>query len=142
VHRHEITVRWGDCDPAAIAYYPRFFDFFHQAMESFFAAAGHPYEDVILGRKVGFPSVHAGADFRRPCLFGELLAVELRIGRIGRSSVEFLYRVCGAGGDVRLEGRTICAVMDLDPASPTFRRSLPLPEDLRDAFAPYVATQP
>jgi hypothetical protein len=31
----------------------------------------------------------------------------------------------------RVTGRTVCAVMDLDPASATFRRAIELPLDLR-----------
>lgn len=132
---------WGDCDPAGIVYFPRFFDMFHQAMEGWFSAGlGVPYDQVIVGRKIGFPSVHTEADFTRPCQFGERIGIELRVGKVGRSSVELLYRIVGADdpADERGRGRTVCVVMDLDPGSSGFRRSVPLPDDLRAAIVSFA----
>lgn len=141
VHVHPVRIGWGHCDPAGIVYFPRFFELFHEAMETWFGdALGAPYDDVITVRRIGFPTVHTEADFRAPTRFGERVAVELRVGRIGGSSIELVYRVCGPGGDadLRATGRTVVALMDLDPASPGFRRGLPIPADLRariEAFA-------
>jgi 4-hydroxybenzoyl-CoA thioesterase len=132
VHVHRVEVRFGDCDPAGIVYFPRFFDLFHQAMETWFAAGlGLAYAGLIQGRKLGFPAVHSEADFKVPCALGETIAIELRVGRLGRSSIGLEYLVRGAAGDVRLTGATTTVVMDLDPASPGFRRAVPIPDDLR-----------
>lgn len=133
VYRHEVTVGWGDCDPAGIVYFPRFFEKFHEAMEGWFGGAlGLPYDTLIVGRKLGLPSVHTEADFRAPCRFGDRLVVELRVARLGRSSIELSYRVAVEGEDEpRLMGRTVCALMDLDPARETHGRALPWPDDLR-----------
>lgn len=128
-----MEVRWGDCDPAGIVYFPRFFERFHDAMERWFEASlGLPYDALILGQRLGLPSVHTEADFRAPCRFGERLVVELRVGKLGRSSIELRYRVVAEGeAEPRLTGRTVCALMDLDPARPTHARAVPWPEDLR-----------
>ena len=125
---------WGDCDPAGIVYFPRFFEKFHEAMERWFDdGLGQPYQVLIMGRKLGLPAVHTEADFRRPCHFGDDLVVELRVLRLGRSSIELGYRVVTADdeAELRLTGRTVCALMDLDPASPSFQRARPWPDDLR-----------
>lgn len=127
-------IRWGDCDPAGIVYYPRYFDMFHQAMEAWFGEAlGVPYVEVIQGRKLGFPSVHTEADFAAPSAFGDAVDVRLTVTRVGRSSIEFGYRVTARDdpADLRATGKTVCVVMDLDPGSKTFRRALPMPDDLR-----------
>jgi 4-hydroxybenzoyl-CoA thioesterase len=136
VHRHRLEVHFGDCDPAGIVYFPRFFDFFHRAMESWFGEAlGVAYERVIVGQKIGFPAVHTEADFRAPCRFGEGVIVELRLGRLGRTSLTLDYEVRGeAKGDTRLTGQTVCAVMDLDPESKTYMRAVALPPELREAM--------
>lgn len=133
VYRHPMQVRWGDCDPAGIVYFPRFFERFHDAMERWFEdSLGLPYDSLIVGQRLGLPSVHTEADFRAPCRFGEHLVVELRVGKLGRSSIELRYRVVAEGeADARLTGRTVCALMDLDPARPTHARAVPWPEDLR-----------
>jgi 4-hydroxybenzoyl-CoA thioesterase len=110
-------------------------------METWFSdALGVTYREVIIGQRIGFPTVHTEADFQAPTQFGEHVVVELRVGRVGRSSIELQYRVCGGGGDadVRATGRTVVALMDLDPASPGYQRGRPIPDDLRariEAFA-------
>jgi 4-hydroxybenzoyl-CoA thioesterase len=128
-----MQVRWGDCDPAGLVYFPRFFERFHDAMERWFHdALDHPYDALIMGRRLGLPTVHTEADFRMPCRFGEALRVELRVLRLGRSSIELGYRVVADGeAEPRLTGRTVCALMDLDPTRPTHARAVPWPEDLR-----------
>ncbi len=137
VHEHRLQVYWGHCDPAGIVYFPRFFDMFHEAMESWFSTGLRaPYDDVIVERKVGFPSVHTEADFQKPTVFGEAIVVELRLEHLGRSSMRLGYRIRGEADvdDVRGTGATVCAVMDLDPQSERYRRSMLLPEDLRAAM--------
>ncbi|HWB73374.1 MAG TPA: acyl-CoA thioesterase [Nannocystaceae bacterium] len=134
VHALPVAIGWGHCDPAGIVYFPRFFELFHQAMETWFGERlGLPYDQVIVQRKIGFPSVHTEADFTKPTRFGETVSVELRLAAIGRSSLTLDYRVVGPGGDgdLRATGRTVVALMDLDPASAGFRRKLPIPDDLR-----------
>ncbi len=136
VHIHPVPVRFGDCDPAGIIYFPRFFHFFHEAMETWFGEAlGLPYAELIHGRLLGFPAVHTEADFRVPCRMGDVIEVELRVTKLGTSSINFGYRVRGRGdppeSPPRLTGATVCVVLDMDPKSPRHRRSRPLPDDLR-----------
>ncbi len=144
VHVHRQPVRFGDCDPAGIVYYPRFLHFFHEAMETWFSdELDYPYHEVILGQQIGFPSVHCEADFRSPCALGEVLAIELRVKKLGRTSIHFDYQVRGVGDpereSLRLVGATVCVVMDLNPGSPDFRRALPIPADLRARIESFMA---
>lgn len=131
-----MPVRFGDCDPAGIIYFPRFFHFFHEAMETWFGEAlGLPYAELIHGRLLGFPAVHTEADFRVPCRMGDVIHVELRVVELGTSSIRFGYRVFGRGdpegSPPRLTGATVCVVLNMDPKSPRHRRSRPLPDGLR-----------
>ncbi len=140
VHVHRVEVRFGDCDPAGIVYFPRFFHLFHEAMETWFSAGlGLSYADLIVARKLGFPAVHSEADFKVPCALGDSIAVELRVARLGRSSIGLEYVVRGDAGDVRLTGASTCVVMDLDPGSPGFRRAVVIPDDLRARIERFMA---
>lgn len=132
-------VGFGHCDPAGIVYFPRFFDVFHQAMESWFGALGFPYAELIMGRKLGFPAVHSEADFRAPCAFGERLTVRMTVAKLGRSSLHLTYEIWADDEEeARLRGTTICVAMDLDSRSDSFRSSVPFPADLRAAIEPTV----
>jgi 4-hydroxybenzoyl-CoA thioesterase len=126
------TVRFGDCDPAGIVYFPRFYDFFHQAMETWFPAElGFGYDEFVRGRKLGFPAVRSEADFERPSRFGETIAIGMRVTKLGRSSIGFGYVITGPQGEVRVRGASVCVCMDLDPSSPGHGRGVELPGDLR-----------
>ena len=138
MHVHAVTVRWGECDPAGIVYYPRYYDYFHQAMETWFEQAlGLPYQDVILGRRIGFPSVHTEADYHRPSALGDRLQVELRVDAMGRSSLRFGLRVFGEGrGDegareLRVSGAKVVVAMGLDPERKDHRSAIEIPPDIR-----------
>lgn len=121
-HLYRVTVRFGDCDPAGIVYFPVIFDWMHQAMEDWFdRGLGVPYATVIGERRIGFPAVHSEADFHAPCRLGETLEIALSVGRIGRTSLQLDYAVAD-----RATARTVVAVVDLDTLRP-----IPLPEDLR-----------
>ena len=142
VHVHRVRVGFGDCDPAGIVYFPRFFHFFHEAMETWFDAVLRlPYAELIGVRRLGFPAVHTGADFLIPCAMGDEIAVEQRVISLGRTSIRFAYRVRTHGDPAapdRLTGTTVCVVMDLDPQRPTYRRAVELPPDLRARIEPLV----
>lgn len=134
VHKLALDVRFGDCDPAGIVYFPRFFDFFHQAMESWFPAElGLGYDEFVRDRKLGFPAVHTEADFKRPSRFGERIEVHLRVTKLGRSSIGLGYEIRGGEGaqELRATGRSVCVVMNLDTSSPDHGKAVEMPAQLR-----------
>ena len=80
--RHEVTVEWGDCDPAGIVYYPAYFRWSDQATYRLFLAAGLKRDDVSSGRwKEGTPLVAAECSFKRASQHGEKLSVESHVFR-------------------------------------------------------------
>ena len=126
-----ITVRFGDCDPAGLVYYPALFHYCHVAMEEFFAArCGVAYHVLVGERRTGFPTVNARAEFFSPFLYGDEAEVTLGVSRVGRSSATFEYRLRRARGGETCAGAALVHVaMNLDE-----RRPVPIPEDLRRAF--------
>ena len=81
-------------DPAGIMYYPRFFEWFHDAFEGLFEAVlNTPYAEILGERRVGFPAVQVATEFRRPARFGELVWIEVFLSRLGDHSGTFEYRV-------------------------------------------------
>jgi YbgC/YbaW family acyl-CoA thioester hydrolase len=126
-----IPVRFGDCDPAGLVYYPALFHYCHAAMEEFFAArCGVTYPQLVASRRLGFPTVNVRAGFYAPFVYGDEADVEVWVSSVGRTSATFEYRLR------RAADLTLCATathvqvaMSLDE-----RRAVPLPEDLRRAF--------
>jgi 4-hydroxybenzoyl-CoA thioesterase len=126
-----ITVRFGDCDPAGLVYYPVLFHYCHAAMEEFVAArCGVGYARLMAERRLGFPTVNVRAEFFAPFVYGDEALVEVWVSAVGRTSVTFEYRLRRASDQTLCASATHVQVsMNLDE-----RRAVPLPEDLRRAF--------
>ena len=137
IHVHPVAVRFGMADPAGIVYFPRYFDWFHQAMESWFdEGLGLPYAEVLQTH--GLPTVDTRCAYRAPCRPGEAVAVELRVARLGRTSLRLAYAVRGADGALRAVARTDVVFVGLVPGTPEHLRPVPLPEGLRARMEAYL----
>ena len=127
-----IAVRFADVDAAGLVYYPVLFHYCHVAMEEFFAArCPVSYDRLTAEERVGFPTVSARAEFFAPLVYGDAAEVEVFVSRVGRSSATFEYRLRRASDHTLCASATLVQVaMNLDA-----RRAVPVPEDLRRAFA-------
>jgi 4-hydroxybenzoyl-CoA thioesterase len=131
ISRYEVTVEWGDCDPAGIVYYPTYFRWFDQATFRLFRAAGLKRDDVGSGQwKEGTPLVGAQCAFRRASQHGETLAIESHVERFGRSSFTVRHVFRDATGAVAAEGTEtrIWAKKEGDARS---LKSVAIPDDVR-----------
>ncbi len=74
---HQVTVGWGDCDPAEIVYYPNYFRWFDDATHALFRSVGldigalYKQYDVV-----GMPLAESSARYLLPSRFGDLLQIE------------------------------------------------------------------
>ncbi len=131
-----IKVRFDDVDFARVVYFPRLFGYCHQTFEDFFAEElGVPYAVMLQERKVGYPAVHAEADFQRPLRFGDVCRVELQTVKVGDSALTNRYRLFLG------ETRTLCAQVEIvtvaiDMADFTAKK---VPDDVRKAFLKHRA---
>jgi 4-hydroxybenzoyl-CoA thioesterase len=133
--RHEVTVEWGDCDPAGIVYYPAYFRWCDQSTHRLFLAAGITWDDTHSGQwKEGTPLVAAECSFRRASQTGEKLLVESHVSRFGRSSFTISHVFRDASGEIAAEGKEtrIWARKDGDARS---LKSVPIPDDVRRRLA-------
>jgi 4-hydroxybenzoyl-CoA thioesterase len=126
-----IRVRFGDCDPAGLVYYPVIFHYCHVAMEEFIEARyGMPYARLMKDYRLGFPTVNVQAEFLAPLVYGDEVEVLLLVGRVGRSSVTFEYLLFRASdGTLCARSTQVHAAMNLDT-----RRAAPIEYGLRDAL--------
>ena len=105
VSTHEVTVEWGDCDPAGIVYYPAYFRWCDQATYRLFLAAGITRDDTRGGQwKEGTPLVAAECAFKRASQTGEKLVIESQVEQLGRSSFVIRHVFRDASGEVAAEG--------------------------------------
>jgi 4-hydroxybenzoyl-CoA thioesterase len=86
-----VPVRFGDVDPAGIAYYPRLINFLHVALEEFFAGrVGKPYASAIEEGLL-LPTARLEIDFVSPARFGDQLVISVTVEHVGRTSIRMRY---------------------------------------------------
>ncbi len=133
---HRIRVRWGDCDPAAIAYTGRIPAWALEAIEAWWEQhSGLDWYRINLDRKVGTPFVHMAMDFRSPVTPRHLLECEVALKKLTRRSITHVVRAF-QGGVLCFEGEFVAAFVDAAAMKPR-----PLPDDLAAAIAGSASTR-
>ncbi len=128
------TVRFSDCDPAGIVFFPQYLVMLNGFVEQWFDEGLRvPYAGLIGPRRTGLPTVRLEIDFTAPSRHGDLLTLELHVEKLGRSSLVLQHTVSG-GAELRLRCRQVLVCTSLHT-----HRSQPLPDDVRAALAPYAA---
>jgi 4-hydroxybenzoyl-CoA thioesterase len=135
--RQRMRVRFGHSDPARIAYYPRFFEWFHDAFEAMFEQVlGIHYAQVLETHQVGYPAVQSACEWKRPARFGDDVMLEVFLSRLGARSATFEYRVKRDGELLATASVKIAAMHMVEQTSAA------IPEPVRQALLPYVEDVP
>lgn len=122
----EQRVAWSDVDFARIVYFPRYFSYFENAELEWIRSKGLRYEELLEELGIWMPRVAARCNFRRPAKLAELVAVEMRLDRLGRTSFTLGFDAFRVPGRAHLaDGSVTIATVDRDGFRPT-----PVPERL------------
>jgi 4-hydroxybenzoyl-CoA thioesterase len=89
-----VRIEWGDCDPAGIIFYPRYFEIFDASTAALFERAlGMTKFEMFKNLEfAGWPLVKTHARFLKPTRFGDDVSVETSV-TFGRSSFEIEHRL-------------------------------------------------
>lgn len=139
---HTRRIRWGEADPARIAYTARFLDFAMDAIEAFLIdRLGAGFYELNVDHGQGTPFVRVELDFRSPLTPRDTLATEVRLARLGGSSLTFAVR--GRVGErLAFEGRLVAAYVEGEGPG---IRAIRVPERFRallQADVEFAAAQP
>ncbi len=87
ISRKTIRIEWGDCDPAQIVYFPRYFAYFDACTTALFLKAGLPKRKMLKDYQIiGIPLVDVRASFMAPSRVSDIVVVESEITEWRRSS--------------------------------------------------------
>ncbi|MBI2313844.1 MAG: acyl-CoA thioesterase [Betaproteobacteria bacterium] len=133
IFEHTITVGWGDCDPAAIVFYPNYFAWFDEATHLMFRHAGMPMDAVEKRFGVIFPLVEASARFLRPSRYGEAIAFKTTVEAWHEKRLTVLHQGY-RDGHLLLDGRELRVCSRPHPEDPVRLQSVPIPKEIVKAF--------
>lgn len=136
VNRREVEIEWGDCDAAGIVFYPRYFAMFDASTAYLFEKATRLKKIAWRERYgvVGFPMVDTSARFILPSRYGDVIAIETRATKLGRSSFDIEHKVY-RGDALAIEAHETRVWAGPDPDRPGGIRGVPIPDDLRTALS-------
>jgi 4-hydroxybenzoyl-CoA thioesterase len=128
-------IRWGYCDAAGIIYFPRYAELCNDLIEDFFCEALNVTLLTLTQElRLGIPFVHLDMDFLAPTFLNDVLEFELAVTAMGSSSLAF-YIIARCGGEERLRATLKIAMISMDT-----RRAIPINDDWRGKFAPFMSS--
>ena len=122
-------IRFSDCDPAGIVFYPQYFVLLNGVLEDWVDALGIGFADLVSRRRIGLPTVRLEADFRSVSRFGDEVAMSLEVERLGGKSLTLALRCEGADGELRMAMRQVVVATSLETHA-----AIAVPADLREAI--------
>lgn len=130
----QITVRFNHVDAAGIVFYPRYYEMLNEVVERWFdEGLGASFRDLHLVQNRGMPARNIAVDFLKASRLGELLTFDLRVQKIGRSSVS-LKITCSCNGEQRLSADLVLVCVSLSPFA-----AAALPAALRERMVAFAA---
>ena len=124
-------IEWGDCDPAGIIFYGRYFDIFDVSTTVMLEPAlGMKKIDYLKAYDFfGHPLVETRGRFLQPTRFGDDVAVDTAFVACGRSSFKIEHRL-SLDGTLSVEGFETRVWVVRHPTDPTRMKSQPIPADV------------
>lgn len=132
----EVLVRFSDCDPAGIVFYPKYFEMFNNLIEDWCRdELKFTFNEIVTRRGWGLPTVHLEVDFSAPSSFGETLRATLVLRSLGRSSIGVEMALCGSDGVLRVKVKAVLVLTDRSTS-----RAISFPVELRDRLIGFGGT--
>jgi 4-hydroxybenzoyl-CoA thioesterase len=105
IHRKEILIEWGDCDPFGIVFFPRYFEYFDACTNALFHRALGIKKAEMLRRYniAGIPLVQASCNFLVPSSFGDVVHVDSCVTNWGTTSFTVQHKLL-RGETLAVEG--------------------------------------
>jgi 4-hydroxybenzoyl-CoA thioesterase len=123
-------IRFSDCDPAGIVFYPQYFVMFNGVLEDWVdGPLGIGFSELVSRRRIGLPTVRLEADFRAVSRFGDDVVLSLEVERLGGRSLTLGLRCESSTGELRMGMRQVVVTTSLET-----HQAVDVPADLRAAI--------
>lgn len=124
-------IRFSDCDPAGIVFYPQYFVMLNGLVEDWVnEGLGLSYHGLVAQRRIGLPTVKLEADFRAVSRMGDQVTLGLAVQRLGSRSMSLALRCFEpVSGEVRMEVKQVLVTTSLET-----HRAVAIPDDMRAAI--------
>lgn len=137
LYTSEHRIRFSECDPAGIVFYPQYFVLFNDLLEQWVdSLLPEGFHGVIAQRKVGMPTVSLQADFRSISQMGDDVVLSIGVKKLGSRSIQLQLQCIGKDGILRMEVQQVIVTTSL-----VTHQAIEIPEDLRTAMQSFVLNE-
>ena len=134
---HKLRVRWAEVDRQDVVFNGNYFLYFDVAVADYWRAIGIRYpQGYVDAYGTDVFAVKATAEYHGSATYDDLLDVGCRVGRIGRSSLQFVLSVWL--GETHITSGELIYVN----ADPKTRKSVPWAEAFRKAVLDFERVAP
>jgi 4-hydroxybenzoyl-CoA thioesterase len=135
-NRKTIHIEWGDCDPAQIVYFPRYFAYFDACTTALFKKVGLIKQQMLKTYQIiGIPMVDVRASFKAPSRFSDTVVVESEITEWRRSSFCVRHKLFNKNV-LAVECFEIRVWAAVSESNPERIESKPVPREVIGKFSP------
>ena len=133
--RRQLTIEWGQCDPAGIVFNSRFFEMFDASTWMLFEAAlgVKPQALAATFGIIGVPLVDARANFLKPAKFGDVVEIASRVSEFRRSSFDVEHKL-SINGELAVDGGETRVWAARDKANPDKVHAVAIPAEVIAKF--------
>ena len=109
-------LRWADTDAAGRLHFPRIFEIVEEAESEMMRRCGMPFD--LNCRDYDFPRVNVNCNFLKIIDLDAEFRLTLKVGKLGRTSIQYAYQVFNAADELAVEGTmTVVALQHGKPAA-------------------------
>jgi 4-hydroxybenzoyl-CoA thioesterase len=140
VNTRTVRIEWGDCDPAGIVFYPRYFEIFDACTHYLFERATGMHKRDMTNKygALGFPMVDTRATFSIASRFGDEVEIATTIREFRQSSFDVYHRLT-KDGRLAVEGFETRVWVGHNADRLGAMRAAPVPAELVALFANHAA---
>lgn len=123
---YQTKVKLHDTDAAGVIFFANQFKIIHDAYESLLEGIGFGFADLIRNKDFFLPIVHAESDYKAPLFVGDPIEIQVKIEKVGQTSITFSYTLLNPKQQVVGTARTVHVAVNKKT-----RQKIPIPPDLR-----------
>ncbi|MEM6726472.1 MAG: thioesterase family protein [Bacteroidota bacterium] len=126
---HEMRIRWAEVDAQNVVFNGNYMTYLDVAITEYWRARGIVYPDGFSKYDSDLFVKKATIEYHQPAIFDDLIRVYVRCGRIGKTSMQFLFEIVKDEDTHLISGELIYVNVD-----PKDNRPSPVPAPLRELF--------
>ena len=130
------TIRFSQCDPAGIVFYPRYAEMCNDVVEDWFASMGVSFARLHDELGLGLPAVRLEIEYLQPSRLSEVVTFRLVVADIGNSSLTL--QITGSiGNEARIRIRLKAVMISMATMRPVL-----IDDVWRGRVAPFLDDSP